>query len=100
MLGHPRTTFGGDEGRSGGDVEQLVPRAAGAAGIDQVLKGRPHGRSEGSHGFGGAGNFGDRLPALAQRHKDGGDLGLAGLAAHDGQHEIPGAFLGEGFPTG
>ena len=100
MLRHPRTAFGGDEGGSGGDVEKLVSRAAGAAGINQVLKGRRYGRGKGSHGFRGAGNLGDRFPAQAQRHEHRRNLGLAGLAAHDGQHEIPGAFLGERFPPG
>ena len=76
----------GHEGRRGRDVEGLGAVATGTAGVDQAVAGGDRRGHVGAHRPGTAGDLVRRLALHPQRHHEPGDLGLAGVAAHDLHH--------------
>ena len=99
VLGHRAPRSGGDQRRSGRDVEGR-PAAAGAGGVDQVVAAGPHRAREPSHGRGQADQLVDRLALGAQRDQHRRRLHLGRVALHDLGQDGRGLLGGEVAPRG
>ncbi len=86
VLGHLATGRGDDEGRGGGDVEDVHAIATGAAGVDQPLGVDHHRCSQLAHDAGGTDDLVDGLALHAHAHEEGADLRVGALTGHDLAH--------------